>query len=400
MGGADIPQLPLPPDAARVSDEAVSATLAPAQGESRQAFRALWASRALLLFCVSISAGFCYNEYLYFLSEGSVSPDLTVFWTAARYALADGVNIYDPAQITALQQPLIENIPRVRPFPYPPTSLFLFGPFALLPYRAAVVVWLLVSCTLFIGAAQRLVPRRFVFLGFVTPPVVSCLLSLQVSLILGAGILFGVSILNRKPIAAGMVLGLVALVKPQVVLVFPVAALAMKSPRALAGFVSTGIAGVLLSLGFGESLWIDWLEALPEFQAIVRQLDLMRRSVTPNGIAFFLGLSGNAALLLQGAGILLGIVTCWLAFRHEDAVTRLIGLAGGSLLCTPYAMYHELSVLVPVLVMINASRRRYSLVTASTMAGVLGMFTLPLTAIASLADRHRGGFPEASEGRA
>ncbi len=376
----------------------MSPGLEQAQVGSRKAFRALWASRALLLFCCSISASFCYNEYLYYLSQGSVSPDLTVFWTAAKFALADPVIIYDPAQITALQRPLIENISRFRPFPYPPTSLFLFGPLALLPYRAAVVTWLLLSCTLFFQAAQRIVPKRYVIIAFLTPPVVSCLLSLQVSLILGAGIMFGISILNRKPVAAGVVLGLVALVKPQVVLVFPVAALAMKSPRALAGFLLTGVAGVLMSLAFGERLWIEWLEALPEFQAIVRQFDLMRRSVTPNGMAYFLGLSGNVALLLQGAGILLGIVTCWLAFRHDDAETRLIGLAGGSLLCTPYAMYYDLSVLVPVLVMINASGRRYSLLTASTMAGALGMFTLPITAVASLFDRREGPYRQSPGG--
>ncbi len=374
-------------------DSGGSPTLPDATQRQRQ-FWALWAGRAIILFAASISAGFLYNEYLFYLWQGAIAPDLIVFWTAAKHALADPVIVYDPAQITALQRPLIANIPGLKPFAYPPTSLLLFGPLALLSYPAAVVVWLLLSCTLFFYSAQRIVPRQYVLLSFLTPPVVSCLLSLQVSLILAAGIMFGISILSRKPIAAGIILGLVALVKPQVVIAFPIAALAMKSPRALAGFLLTGIAGALLSLGFGERLWIEWLRSLPEFQAIVVQLDLMRRSVTPNGIAFYLGLSSNAAFLLQVIGIMLGIAACWLSFRHDDAVTRLIGLTSGSLLCTPYAMYHELSVLMPALMMINASRRRYRLLTASTIVGVLGMFTLPLTAVLSLVDRGSARYRE------
>ncbi|KPF79641.1 hypothetical protein IP88_01780 [alpha proteobacterium AAP81b] len=353
-------------------------------------FRRLWLARAIFVFAVSISAGFVWNEFLIAWRGGIIVPDLPVFWTAARHALASPEVLYDPARMTALQAPFLGPDPLPRPFAYPPTSLLLFGPFGMLPYRAAAIAWVLLSCGLFFAAARRLVPARHVVAAFFTPPLVACLLSLQVSLLLGAGMMFGVSLLDRRPGIAGAVIGLVALVKPPVVLLFPIAAIAMRSPRALGGFCLAGVVGCLASLFLGIELWFHWLASLGEFQRIVAQLGLMRRSVTPTGIGFYFGLSKDATAVLQVAGIILGGVTCWRAFRGDDAIIRLIGLAAGSLLCAPYAMYHELSVLVPALLMIGASQRRYAPLTALPVIGVFGMFTLPLTSILALVDRRTG----------
>lgn len=355
--------------------------------DDRWRFWSLWASRAILVFAVSISAGFVGNELAIHLNGGVVTPDFTVFWTAARAAVTDPAAVYDPVAITALQEPLVGGSRQLRPFAYPPTALMLIGPFGWLPYGAAATVWGLLSCLLFVAAARLMVPARHVAAAFLTPPVVSCLLSLQASLIIAAGIFLGISVLPRRPGSAGAVIGLVALVKPTAVLLFPLAAIAMRSPRALAGFAGTVLAGVLVSMMLSEALWFQWFQGLAGFQELVRDLGLMKRSVTPNGIAFFLGLPAWVALTCQIAGALVGIVTCWLAFRRDEPVIRLVGLAAGSLLCSPYAMYYDLSVLMPALLTINASDWRSRHLPSLTIVGVLAMFTLPLTALLLLPER-------------
>lgn len=372
-------------------------------GLRRRDFWGLWASRAILVFAFSISAGFVLTEVTIYLRGGTVKPDFPVFWTAARYALSRPEILYDPQAITALQAPIVGPGLGLHPFAYPPTSLLLFGPFGLLPYPVAATLWAVLSCLCFGAAAQRLVGTSAALAAFVAPPVVSCLLNLQVSLILGAGIMLGVALLGRKPIIAGVLIGMVALVKPQVVMLFPVAAIAMGSWRPLAGFAMAGGIGALATLRLADRLWCDWLHGIAGFQAIAAQLGLMKRSVTPNAIAILLGLPQPVEAGLQLAGVVLGVVTCWMAFQYRDEVTRLVGLAAGSLLCAPYAMYHELAVLVPALVMIGMSERRWRHLAMLPVVAVYGMFTLPLAAVLTLVDRCEGdarrgdaGFPATS----
>lgn len=350
-------------------------------------FWSLWAARAILVLAFSLSAGMIWGALLDVYRQVPYKADFTVFWTAARFASQGATVIYDPAQITALQAPLIDGELGIRPFAYPPTALFLFGPFGKLPYPAAETIWALASCLAYYYASRRLFPLRYVIVAFFTPPVLFCLISLQVSLITGAGMILGISLLNRRPILAGAVIGMVALVKPSVVVLFPLAALAMKSPKALAGFLVTGLVGVLASLPLGGQMWFSWINGLEEFQSIAKQLGLMKRSVTPNGIVYFLNLPGEAEIYFQLAGMALGAATCWLAFHRDDAGTRLIGLAGGSLLCAPYAMIYELSVLMPALLMMNASQRPHRYLASLPLLGLFGMFTLPLTSILTLVDR-------------
>lgn len=72
-------------------------------------------------------------------------------------------------------------------FPYPPHALFLYTPFALLPFLAAWAVYNLYGLALFMLAARRYVPDGFPsVLVISTPAVLTCVLYGQTGLIVGA----------------------------------------------------------------------------------------------------------------------------------------------------------------------------------------------------------------------
>lgn len=72
-------------------------------------------------------------------------------------------------------------------FPYPPHALFLYLPFAFLPFLAAWAVFNLFGLALFLIAAQRYLPKGFPpLLAIATPAALFCVLYGQTGLIVGA----------------------------------------------------------------------------------------------------------------------------------------------------------------------------------------------------------------------
>lgn len=72
-------------------------------------------------------------------------------------------------------------------FPYPPHALFLYVPFALLPFLAAWAVYNLYGLALFLLAARHYLPKGFpTILALGTPATLVCVLYGQTGLIVGA----------------------------------------------------------------------------------------------------------------------------------------------------------------------------------------------------------------------
>ena len=73
------------------------------------------------------------KDLLSFLRFQPPGSDYSAFWAGAKAALTDPARLYDFAHVTALQGwPFGPD--HLRPFVYPPSSLFAFLPTAALPY--------------------------------------------------------------------------------------------------------------------------------------------------------------------------------------------------------------------------------------------------------------------------
>jgi hypothetical protein len=280
-------------------------------------------------------------------SSAHYAPDFTALWTAAR---APHGQIYDPRALTDLQRPLT-SAPGLRPFPYPPTLLPLLAAFGLLPFWVAMILWSGVGLALLLASLRRWLSSGELALVAVSPGVVYAALSGQTSLLLGAGVAWAVFTLPQRPRIAGAVLGLVAAVKPQLVLLAPLA-LAFQPPALLA-FGAAGLAAALSALAlYGPGLWIDWLRSLPQFLEIVsRDPQILSRNLSPAGQMIAAGLGPGWLVRLAWGG--LGAALVALAFRRPETPERRLGaLVLGSILCAPYAMPYDAALLAPAAILL------------------------------------------------
>ena len=299
---------------------------------------------AVIITCLAISL-----QYLLPLIHArSVLPDFTVFWAAGVLALRDANQVYDIAAITAAQAWAVDPVHGPRPFPYPPTALLLFVPFALIPFWIAYVAWLGLSALAFWSAVRRIARGWAVPFSLTAPHVVLVLILGQTTLVVGSLVIWGVTLIRERPIWAGCMLGAAAAIKPQAVLLAPVALVAGAHWKSVGGAVLTAITLGCISLVFGPAAWTYWLSALRSFPEALEVHRIFVFGATPAMAGKTLGLAPNLILLLQITGFAAGVCATWCAFKTDDVLLRLTGLIGGGLLASPYAMRYDLASLVPV----------------------------------------------------
>jgi len=267
--------------------------------------------------------------------------DFFPLWAGARAAMTDPRQLFDFAHVTALQGwPLG---PRLRPYVYPPSALILLAPFAWLPMTAAYAAWTASTGAFYLWAARRAgAPIWLVLFPMVTLVAICG----QVTYAVGGLCLTALS-LRGRPLIAGVLLGMAAALKPQVLVLAPLGLAAARDWRTLLAATATGAGLCAASAAlWGAQTWIDWLAALPRFQHEVVGADpgLTRALISAPAAFELMGLPGALAYLLAPpAGLLV-----WWTFRvREDALARSAAMLGGALLISPYAMHYDAALLAP-----------------------------------------------------
>ena len=204
-------------------------------------------------------------------------------------------------------------------------------------------------------ACLRLTPRRrwlTLLATAVLPGVVWAALSGQCAFVVGALAIAAVVRLDRRPVLAGVALGLALALKPTLLIMAPLALAATGRWRALAGAVVAGGAAVGLSaILFGVQPWIEWLTVAPGYLAkIGTDPRYATAIISPAVLASQLGLSGPTAWLWKGLCVAAGAAIAVVGLRRArgSAVSKLAFLVGGSLIASPYAMNYETALLAPV----------------------------------------------------
>jgi len=267
--------------------------------------------------------------------------DFAGLWAGGKAALTDVGRVYDFRYVSELQNwPLGPG--RLRPYAYPPTALLLLTPFALAPWKLGYAVWTLLTGGFFAWAGIRAgAPKWFVLI----PWVAFAAFCGQVTFLLGGLVMAALS-LTEAPILAGVLFGLAAAVKPQLLMLLPLALVAQARWRTI---VATGVTGLVLCAAamavWGLEPWIQWLGALPRFEQLVSHArGLVANAITPYSALTFWRLNGAWSLLL--APLAAGWV--WTTFRRDaDFADRLMALFGGAFLISPYAMNYELALFAP-----------------------------------------------------
>lgn len=288
--------------------------------------------------------------------------DFLPMWAAAHEAFIHPHRVYDFAGLTRFEHPLAAQFHGMRPFVYPPTALLALAPFGLAPFTVANAIWTGagLALILWIMAGQVKSPRLLALLAMaLTPASVLVMVAGQVTFVIAALAVAGVLSLKRHPALAGALLGLAGVIKPQALVLLPVALFAVGAWRAIAGAAAAAaMAAVAATLIFGPGAWIAWLSAVPKFEHWVMASPGMERGmITPTALGISLHLDPGAQdvwRLVFAAG---AIAMAWSVFRAtEDPARRLTALLGGGLFITPYAMHYDAALLAPAAALILTHR--------------------------------------------
>lgn len=286
--------------------------------------------------------------------DGSGRPpgtDFIAFWSAGRLAL-DGhaADAWDLSLIGAFQLDVYPGLSGPTQWAYPPTTLPLVMLFGALPYLVAYTAWVVVGLALYLGALSPLLRRKSAYawpMALAFPGLWLGIPSGQIQFFVAALIGAALVLLPRRPVLAGILIGLLV-IKPQLGVLIPLALVAGRQWRAFAAAATTSAVAVVGSTAvFGVSALDIWWSSLGVLgDAIDDGTAPVYKFVTPYMGMRLLGLSEGLSL---AAHALMALVTGWVVWmlwrRTHDPFVRGSATVVGTFLTTPYAADYDLAVL-------------------------------------------------------
>jgi alpha-1,2-mannosyltransferase len=264
---------------------------------------------------------------------------------------------------------------------YPPHILLFVWPLGFLPYLPACALWSAIGLALYLAVAARedRSPLNLLFLA-VAPAVAMNLFAGQNGFFTATLLILAVRHMDRKPIVAGICLGLLT-IKPQLAILFPFALLLSGRIRCFtSAALTTSLLIALSGAVFGTGVWIDYLRLAIPFQ----------NEVMNYGTGIFIPMMPTAfmnarlwdaspvvAWLVQAPFSLLAIAAVvWTFGRRRDPALSFAVLITAGFVVTPYIFDYDMVVfgwLIAVL------RPRLSGIWDARLA--LAVWTLPVTTI-------------------
>jgi len=244
---------------------------------------------------------------------------------------------------------------------YPPVLLVLTAPLALVPYVPGLVLWLISSWYAFYRALRLAAPNMALLLSLATPALFVNALGGQNGA-WSAGLLGGgLMLLDRRPIVAGVLFGLLVY-KPHLGLLLPLALLA---GRRWSAFVSATITVIVLVeatvLLFGRSPWLAYAANLEVLKHLILEegTGVWHRMMSVFVMARRFGFSVDATYIAQAASALVAaamVVRSW--WRDDPMEIRYGLLVLGTCLATPYLQDYDLVVGAFIVVWLLTLQRR------------------------------------------
>jgi hypothetical protein len=259
-----------------------------------------------------------------------VGRDFMNFWMYGQAATsAEPGRFYDPAIYNAhLGSILGRDHPGLN-WSYPPSIMLLAAPFGLIGYFPALLAWSLLGIAVFIPVALRyargagIAGWKILIPVVISPAAGFCLISGQSSFFTAALLIGAFFCLDRRPVIAGILIGLLTL-KPQLGLLFPVMLIASGRWRvfAVAAVMSLGLAAGTAAI-FGPQVWADFVtKGLPVQNVVLADPHLVATPFYPTVFMNIRGLGAPYGVALAGqlvfSAFALGAVA-WAFHRKRDA---------------------------------------------------------------------------------
>lgn len=304
------------------------------------------------------------------LREGTPGRvDFVAFQAAARLALGgEAAAAYDPERLRLVQAEILglppEELVGFLGWLNPPHFLFVVLPFGPPPYAWAWFAWILASVAVLALAVRAVMPGLAPVIAVLGTP--SVLISLGVGqngALIAALMAWTLALLDRRPGAAGLALGLLT-IKPQFGLLFPLLLALTGRWRVFAAAAATALAAMAASwLAFGAEAWRGFLPVVSGTaeRYLAPGADSLARIQSVH--AWVMVETGRPALAwaLHGAVALAAVAVVlrlWLRRPEGPEEARAAAAIAGVFLLTPYAWTYDTPALgVAALFLARAARR-------------------------------------------
>jgi hypothetical protein len=302
----------------------------------------------LALYAVAVVAyGVTLHDGLDFRGQ-VLGADFVCFYSAAKVALAGHAPLaWDFDVLLPVQQALFPAYTGYGwPWFYPPPFLVLVAPLALLPYVAALAVFLGATGTAWWLTLRRAIGRPGAgWLVAAFPGLWMCVAQGQNGLLTAALAAGSILALRRRPVLSGVLLGLL-IIKPHLAVLFAVALVAGRAWKTILVAAGTALAALGLSeLVLGPGSVAAWLASMPLASAATEEGALPWAKM-PSTFALLrlLGASIDWAYVGWGLVALAAAAAVWLVWRRTDSVQlRGAVLMSATFLANPHIHDYDLA---------------------------------------------------------
>lgn len=297
---------------------------------------------------------------LYLMIGGPTDPnwivwidrDFVNYWTASKLVLSgqvmdlfSGQDVYFPH----LQAAFGADYPWHN-WSYPPHYLLFVLPLGLLPFHVSMILFVVVTMIVYLHAVHTLGRSIDAPTALLLVPFIACnIITAQNGFITGSLVLYGLALRERRPLLAGVAIGLLT-AKPQLGVLLPLLLLFERRWAVILSASVTAIAAVALTvLLFGVDVWKGFLE-----HTVPYQTDVMKYGggtflyMMPSVYGALRGFDFDAASALAAHMPVAGLVLAGFVaslFVLKSAEERAFGLVLATFLITPYSLTYDLGAL-------------------------------------------------------
>jgi alpha-1,2-mannosyltransferase len=327
------------------------------------AFAVLFASLVGLLAIVARSDG-------YLDARGHpIGTDFANFYTAGTYVLEGRSEApFDPATQHARQKEIFGASTPFYGWHYPPFFLFVAAALALLPYGAALAVWVTTTFLLYLFSVRAILrlheppPNASADASAIDPLWLLFAAAFPAVLVnaghgqngfLTAALLGGALVmLDRRPAVAGILFGALSY-KPQFGLMIPLVLIATQRWRAFAVAVVTVAAlAAITTVAFGTTVWSAFLASTEFSRVVVLEAGSTGLHKFQSVFSWVRMWGGPVAMAyaIHGAFVIaLGVMLVRLWRSDRPYPLKAGALIIASVLSTPYALDYDMMALAPAI---------------------------------------------------
>ncbi|MDX2236374.1 MAG: glycosyltransferase family 87 protein [Hyphomonadaceae bacterium] len=278
----------------------------------------------------------------------AVFGDYLAFWSAGRLALEGAAaQVHDAAALARMHRLGAPGADVLYLWNHPPTFLLVMSAFAAAPYLTSAVAFLTVGAAVYLAGARAIsADRDALVLACCMPAALLHLGSAQTGLLTAGLTALALAWRDRRPIAAGACIGLLA-IKPHLAVLWPLLLLVEGRRKTFAAAAVCAAAFVAAgAIAFGPEAYLRFFDNLASAQSLIdRQRVPSQTAASLYGALIGLGAPMALAAAAHAVSALAGLAVAMRVWRRGDASAAAAAFAAATLLASPYLFFYDFTLL-------------------------------------------------------